>query len=146
MKPAIAIPSAAYAGFGGKSGGFNRAFGRGGAADRIRVALGTAVPAIEAWCMCGSDPHVTESAWIQALQSRRFPYTKKDLKQRIYGSPEPALELETRRLVEQTKRILAEDHLALLGKQFPVGFGSLADEVRSWLAQPFTAPRPSATP
>ncbi len=98
----------------------------------IRVAFGVAVPAIEAWCLCGTDSHITDSAWIQALQSRRFPYTKKELKQTLYGSPDPVLKLETERLVEQSRNLLAREQLPLLENCFPIGFGSLAAEVRSW--------------
>ena len=98
----------------------------------IRVAIGAAVPAIEAWFSCGADRHITESTWIQSLQSRRFPYTKKDLKQRLYGSPDPALKLETKCLVEQARNLLAREQLQLLETCFPIGFGSLAAEVRSW--------------
>jgi len=98
----------------------------------IRVAIGIAVPAIEAWCLCGTDAHITESAWIQALQSHRFPYAKRDLKQRLYGSPDPVLKLETERLVEQARNLLAREQLQMLENCFPIGFGSLAVEVRSW--------------
>jgi hypothetical protein len=98
----------------------------------LKIGLGVAVPAVEAWCLCGTDPHITESAWIQALQSRSLPYTKKELKQRLYGSVDPVLAFETERLVGQARRLVAQDQLALLEKSFPVGFGSLANEIRSW--------------
>jgi hypothetical protein len=98
----------------------------------IRVAFGTAVPAIEAWLLCGTDRRITESAWIQSLQSHRPPYTKKKLKQRLYGSPDPVLKLETERLVEQARNLLAREQLQLLESCFPIGFGSLAAEVRNW--------------
>ncbi len=98
----------------------------------IKVGLGVAVPAVEAWCLCGSDPHITESAWIQALQSRNFPYTKKELKQTLYGSADPVLAVETERLVAQARHLVEQQQLALLEKYFPTGFGSLANEVRSW--------------
>ncbi len=99
----------------------------------VKTALGLAVPTVEAWCIAGTDPHVTESAWIQALQSRSFPYSKRDLKERLYGSVKPTLVLETACLVEQAQRLVAQKQLALLESYFPVGFGSLANEVRSWL-------------
>lgn len=98
----------------------------------IRVALGIAVPALEAWCLCGTDPHVTEAAWIQALPSRRFPYTKNELKQRLYGTIEPVLPLETRLAVEQAERLVKDNQLAFVEKVFPIGFGSLASEIRGW--------------
>jgi hypothetical protein len=98
----------------------------------IRIGLGLAVPAIEAWCLYGTDAHVTESAWIQGLESRSFPYSKRELKQRLYGSTDPVLALETEHLVSQARRLVGENQLALLEKSFPVGFGSLASDIRSW--------------
>lgn len=98
----------------------------------IRIGLGIAVPAIEAWCLSDTDSHISESAWIQALQSRRFPFSKKSLKQTLYGSIDPPLALETKHLVEQAQRLVKDNQLSLLERLFPVGFGSLADEVRSW--------------
>jgi len=98
----------------------------------VKIALGLAVPTIEAWCIAGTDPHVTESAWIQALQSRSFPYSKGDLKERLYGSAKPTLVCETACLVEHVRRLVAQNQLALLEKYFPVGFGAIANEVRSW--------------
>jgi hypothetical protein len=100
----------------------------------IKVALGVAMPAIEAWCLCGTDPHITESAWVQSLPSRKFPYTKKELKQRLYGCTEPVLELETKYLVEQAKRLVDAGELPQLERLFSIGFGLLAKEVRSWLS------------
>lgn len=96
----------------------------------IKTALGVAVPAIEAWYRCGVDPHVTEAAWILALQSRSYPYTRNSLKQDVYGMERPLLALETRRATEEAQRLLQS--LALLESLFPAGFGSLAREVRGW--------------
>ena len=42
---------------------------------RIKTAVGIAVPAIEAWFLCGSDPRVSEAAWVDGLQSESCPYT-----------------------------------------------------------------------
>lgn len=98
----------------------------------IRIGMGIAVPAIEAWCLFDTDSRISEPAWIQALQSRRFPFTKKSLKQTLYGSIDPPLALETKLLVEQAQRLVKEKQLPLLESLFPVGFGALADEVRSW--------------
>src|SRR5712671_1321478 len=64
----------------------------------LNVAVGLAVPAIEAWLLCGEDPHVTEAAWINALKQGRqatMPYTKNALKQQLYGTSHPSLSLET---------------------------------------------------
>jgi len=97
---------------------------------QMKVAIGLAVPAIEAWYRAYIDPHVTESAWIQGLQSKRPPYSRNDLKQAVYGTPRPSRQLEQQRGTEEAQR-LAQD-LNLLERLFPIGFGSLAREVRSW--------------
>ncbi len=97
---------------------------------QTKVALGIAVPAVEAWYRCGLDPHVTEAAWIAGLPSGPFLYTTRSLKEDVYETSRPSLELETRRATEEARR-LAQD-LQLLEQCFPTGFGALADEVRNW--------------
>jgi hypothetical protein len=99
--------------------------------SRIRIGIGIAVLAIEAWYRCGHDPTVTEAAWLGALGSRRYPYSKNSLKQAVYGTDRPSLELETRHAIEETRRLTS--NLALLEQRFPIGFGSLARDVRTWL-------------
>ncbi len=98
----------------------------------IKVALGLAVPAIEAWWLVGRDPHVTEATWIEALQTRKFPYTRNDLKQQLYGTEKPQLSLEEKYMAEQAGRLVQEQKIDLLEKYFPGGFGTLADDVRGW--------------
>jgi hypothetical protein len=97
----------------------------------IKTAIGLAVLAIEAWYRCGLDPQVTEAAWTRGLQSKTSPYTKNKLKQDVYGTDRPPLELETSRAVRQASRLV--QNLLFLEQSFPDGFGSLAREVRSWV-------------
>ena len=96
----------------------------------LRVALGLAVPSLEAWWRCGIDAHVTEAAWLVALQSRQFPYDVNRLKIAVYGMDRPGLDLETVRMTEEATRV-AQD-LARLETSFPNGFGTLAREMRGW--------------
>ena len=98
----------------------------------IKTALGLAVPAIEAWYLAGLDRHVTESAWIQALQSGSFPYTKSNLKQKVYGTERPSLPLEQRCAIEHVRRLVEESELGLLEGLFPSGFGALVNDVQNW--------------
>lgn len=98
----------------------------------IKTALGLAVPAIEAWYLAGSDRRVTESAWIHALQSGSLPYTKNNLKQKVYGTEKPSLAHEQTCAIEHVLRLVQEQKLASLEQLFPSGFGSLADDVRGW--------------
>lgn len=94
----------------------------------LKTAFGVATPAVEAWYR--RDPHVTEAAWLIALQSNRFPYTKNSLKQDVYGTDRPSLVLETHRATEEARRLVQD--LSTLEQRFPAGFGSLARDVRNW--------------
>lgn len=98
--------------------------------DMIKVALGLAVPAIEAWYRCGLDPHVNESTWHRKLQSEPISYTKNSLKVAVYGTDRPSIELETIRARESAVRLA--DSISLLEQLFPNGFGSFVRDVRQW--------------
>ena len=98
--------------------------------SQLRVAVGLAVPSIEAWYRCGRDPAVSESAWNEGLRGHRDPYTKAELKCAVYGTVRAPLALMIAKQVEEAQR-LAND-LTTLEKRFPAGFGSLARMVRSW--------------
>src|SRR5205085_4896832 len=71
----------------------------------IRVAIGLAIPCIEAWWRCGHDPAITEAAWALCLNSRKFTYDGNRLKQAVYGTDRPPLALEQRRMVEEANRL-----------------------------------------
>jgi hypothetical protein len=98
----------------------------------LKVALGLAVPAIEAWLLCGVDAHVTEAAWINGLKDARgrMPYTKSGLKQQLYGTSHPSLPIETEAMKKAAVR-LSQD-LSPLQKLFPHGFGAFVKDVQSW--------------
>ena len=92
----------------------------------IPTAVGLAVPAVEAWYLCGKEQNVSENAWVQ----RRAPYTKERLKELVYGTDRPSLALETECAKREMRRVVAD--LALLEREFPVGFGALAADLGSW--------------
>jgi hypothetical protein len=96
----------------------------------LKVAAGLAVPAIEAWLLVGSDVHVTELAWSRSLSSTSRPYTRRDLKRRLYGAEPVPLKTETEHMIKQANRLAAD--LSPLMTHFPIGFGALADAVRRW--------------
>jgi hypothetical protein len=98
----------------------------------LKIALGLAVPAIEAWLLCGDDPHVTEAAWINGLKEERgrMPYTKKSLKRQLYGTSHPSLSLATEAMQRAARRVSQD--LSVLEKWFPFGFGAFANSLRSW--------------
>ena len=100
--------------------------------DPLKTAFGLAVPQIEAWCLIGRDPHVGEAGWIVGLQTGKLPYTSDALKKNVYGTADPVLEFEEKRAVEEAQRIIREEKLPQLAQWFPDGFGTLANDVRSW--------------
>lgn len=97
----------------------------------LKTAIGVAVPAVEAWYAHGIVPHVNEAAWSRALQDMVFPYTKLGLKETVYGTTRPSIQLETERALEEATRIVGR--LDLLEQDFPGGFGTLARDLRGWL-------------
>lgn len=96
----------------------------------FKIGLGLAVPAIETWYLCGIRSGVSEAAWRTGLETGKYPYTKNQLKQYAYGTERRSLEMETRHAIEQARRLV--DNLPLLNEKFPLGFGSLQRDLRSW--------------
>jgi hypothetical protein len=96
----------------------------------VQVAIGTAVPAIEAWYCCGLEPHINEITCLQNPQMGSDFHTRNQLKRYVYGTERPSLTLETQRAVEATQRLV--QNLSVLESLFPNGFGALARDVRSW--------------
>lgn len=98
----------------------------------LGVAIGLAVPAIEAWYRCGVDHGVNEAAWSRALDSGDYPYDTRRLKQAVYGTDRPTIVTALQAAAEQTRRLVDQNELSRLHQNFPLGFGILAEEVRSW--------------
>ncbi len=96
----------------------------------LKVAFGLAVPAIEAWYLVGKNHQVGEAAWIVGLNAKNLPFRRRELKQLVYGTDRPSIELETDRAKEEARRIL--DNITAIEMAFPAGFGSMAREIRSW--------------
>lgn len=96
---------------------------------RLLRGVGVAVPAIEGWYLCGRDADVTEAAWLTGQAEGKAPYTRQELKFRVYGTERPSLPheidcalVEARRHARDTRR---------LENDFP-GFRSLALDLRTW--------------
>jgi hypothetical protein len=96
----------------------------------LKIALGLAVPAIEAWLLCGVDPHVTEAAWISGLKQGPMPYTKMELKHKLYGTSHPSLEVETEAMKKAASRLAK--NLSPLESLFAQGFGPLQNSLKGW--------------
>lgn len=93
-------------------------------------AVGIAVPAIEAWLLCGRDAEVNEATWTRGQEIGQPPYSRAELKQRVYGTSRPSLPLEIQRAVEEVSRHRGD--VRRLEHDFPQGFGLLARDLRVW--------------
>jgi len=96
----------------------------------LKCALSLAVPTIEAWCLLGKHPLVGEATWASGLASGNLPYTNNSLKQSLYGTERPSLDLQTKRMVEEAHRLATD--LAAMERSFPSGFASLLRDLRNW--------------
>lgn len=96
----------------------------------LKIAIGVAAPAIEAWMLCKSNQKISEAAWEKGLADKRDPYSKQELKRLLYGSDYSSLTLMTHKMTEAARDVVG--NLELLENAFPSGFGSLARELRGW--------------
>ncbi len=96
----------------------------------IKVAVGLAIPAVEAWYLCAPGSGVSENTWSRGMESRKPPYDNNRLKRDAYGTDRPSLVLETQRAEDACLRLAG--NLKLLERKFPFGFGTLAAAIRAW--------------
>lgn len=96
----------------------------------LKIAIGVAAPAIEAWWLCQTDSQISEAAWERGLNDRRDPYSKQELKKRLYSQDYSSLDWMTQKMIEAAQSVIG--NLAALEKNFPSGYGSLANELRRW--------------
>jgi uncharacterized protein YjhX (UPF0386 family) len=100
---------------------------------RLLTAVGLAVPAIEGWYLSGRDETVGEARWSAGRDAGHEPYTRRDLKYRVYGTIRPSLPLEIERAVAEVRRHRGD--FRRLEFDFPGGFGALARDLRRWTEQ-----------
>lgn len=100
-----------------------RAHGR----DRVLRGVGIAVPAIEAWYLCGRDATVSEAAWVAGQTTGTLPYTRAELKWRVYGTDRPSLPHEIRCALQEVERHRRDPRR--LENDFP-NFRALAADLR----------------
>jgi hypothetical protein len=96
--------------------------------ERVLRGVGIAVPAIEAWYLCGRDATVTEAAWTAGQVTGRQPYSRAELKWRVYGTDRPSLPYETRCALREVERHRRDPRR--LENDFP-GFRALAADLRA---------------
>ncbi|PYS01877.1 MAG: hypothetical protein DMG16_10855 [Acidobacteria bacterium] len=99
-------------------------------AATFKVAIGIAVPAIEAWYLFPTDARLTESTWRQHLGSGPRPDIRRNLKKKVYGTELPSQTVENQRAEDAAKQLISNLHL--FEQHFPNGFGPLAQALRSW--------------
>lgn len=97
--------------------------------DRVLRGVGVAVPAVEAWYLCGRDATVSEAGWVAGQESARPPYSRAELKWRVYGTDRPSLPHEIRCALHEVERHRRDPRR--LENDFP-GFGALARDLRAW--------------
>lgn len=95
---------------------------------RVLRVIGIAVPAVEAWYLCGRDPAVTEARWIEGRERRTPPYTRAELKARVYGTERPSLPHEIECALREVERHRGDTRR--LENDFP-GFAALAADLRA---------------
>lgn len=96
---------------------------------QICTILGLAVPCIEAWYRVGRESHTSERAWSTKLsEGGGLRQQRLALKELVYGTDRPSLELETTKAIEEANRLVGL--LDQLERLFPGGFGSLSRGVR----------------
>ena len=96
----------------------------------LKIAIGIAVPTIEAWLLCGIDQRGAEAAWHQNELARVGSSYRNVLKKAIYGS-EIAPQSTKNQITHEAATRLAQD-ISLLETHFPIGFGLLANAIRNW--------------
>lgn len=100
--------------------------------DLLKVAIGVPVPAIEAWYLFGVNPQVSENYWLRFQNGEKIRYDRRKLKELVYGTHRPSLQIETECAVKECQRIVENNLLDGLENDFPQGFGGMANEVRNW--------------
>lgn len=96
---------------------------------RVLRGVGVAVPALEAWLLCGRDAGVSEQIWTEAQERGQAPYSRAELKWRVYGTDRPSLPHEIRCASHELERIRRDTRR--LEFEFP-SFGALAGDLREW--------------
>lgn len=101
--------------------------------DRVLRGVGVAVPAIEAWYLSGRDADVTEEAWVRGVERGQPPYTRAQLKHRVYGTDRPSLPLEIECALRELQRHRGD--FRRIEHDNP-GFAALARDLRGWAHAP----------
>lgn len=110
---------------------------------RVLRGVGVAVPAIEAWYLCGRDETVSEAAWLEGQEKGKAPYSRAELKLRVYGTDRPSLQHEIDCALREVRRHRGD--LRRLEYDFP-GFAYLTKDLRSWAPASVAVPAGPSEP
>lgn len=98
----------------------------------LRVAIGIASPAIEAWLLAKENSGINENTWSRGLQSGEPPYTTAQLKLWARQAVPPNTNPSEHHVIQLMKEAISRiEHLE---RSFPIGLGSLASAIRGWHA------------
>ena len=95
---------------------------------KVNRVVSVAVPALEAWLLCGRDDDVSEAAWIAGQESGKLPYTRAELKFRVYHTERPTLPHEIECALREVERHRRD--LRRLEYDFP-GFAALMRDLKT---------------
>lgn len=96
----------------------------------LKTAFGLAVPALEAWLLCGRDPRAIEATLLLRTDAGTRP-VRIQLKRDVYGTDRPSSEIRMKRVTEEARRLV--QIIDEFERLFPNGFGALASDVRNWV-------------
>ncbi len=94
----------------------------------LRIALGLAVPQIEAWLV--DAKYISEFAWQQYSEERRSSVRDR-LKANLYGNAR-GLENKRRIALARVEHLVHSNGINRLAARFPNGFGALQRDLLSW--------------
>ncbi len=96
----------------------------------LKVAIGVTLPSIRSWVIVWQIDEVGEAAWKTSLASGKRLFTSQNLKK--WCTARIAPRSNWRRNVRSRETLRIRENLKSIEDAFPIGFGLLAQEIRSW--------------
>lgn len=97
--------------------------------DQVRLAIGVAYPAIEAWYAFGTQDQITEAEWIIRVNEGRSNHIKQALKQATNRRHGPGIDKRVAASGDATRVAAFMESFRVA---FPGGFGAFADDLYRW--------------
>ncbi len=98
----------------------------------VRIAVAAALPALEAWLLAGTKLAQDEAHYLAIEPDERTRQQRAALKRQKYGTTDPVGPKAIRAALANAERLAAD--LSILRTHFPIGFGCLEADLRSWPA------------